>query len=835
MRTSEPIRVDGLLTEQIWQRPGAGGFEQYDPQPGAPASERSEVWVAYDDEALYVAARLYDSSPDQIARNFGRRDAAIESDWFWVGVDAYHDGRSGTFFAVNPVGTITDGILFNDTERDESWDGIWERGVRIDDKGWSVEMRIPYSQLRFDGKNDQVWGINFRRTIHRKGEEDHFELMPRTEGGYVSRFAQLNGLRGINPPARLEVIPYVVAGERLLQHELDDPFNTGHDPFGHAGADLKLGIGSSMTLDATINPDFGQVEVDPAVLNLSAFETFYQEKRPFFLEGSGIFAFGRGENNFGWMNPTFFYTRRIGRPPQGFPSHEGFADIPDRSTIIGAAKLAGKIADGWSLGMLSAVTAREYADVDSLGTRFSDQVEPLTFYNVLRTSGEFNSGRQGLGLLATGTVRDLSDPQLARRLNRDALSFGLDGWSYLDDRQAWVLSGSGGYSRVSGSSERMLALQRAPQRYFQQPDADHLEIDPNATSLAGWTGRVQLRKRSGNLRVSSGFGAISPGFEANDIGFNSRSDYLNGYVNADYNWFEPDGIFRTKWISGHVYQSYDFGGTILNAAYGGSIGGQFENFWGFDAGIDYTPLTYDTRSTRGGPKIDGPAGWFGNISGYTDFRQPVQLSAWGGGSISPEEGPWGFWSGGNVTWRPTDQLTISVGPSWNRDFNPAQYIGTWRDSLATETYGARYVFADLLQNTYSADLRIDWAFTPELSLQIYEQYFQAEGDYSRFKELARPSSYAFRNFGENGSTLVNENGLLTADPDGEQPAPKLSFYEPSFVFNSLRGTTVLRWEYMPGSTLYLVWTHVARDLSSLLSGDADHIVMLKAAYWINPG
>jgi hypothetical protein len=844
VRSTTPIKIDGDLSEPVWQRPGAGGFRQFDPQPGNDATERTEIWVAYNDDALYIAARLYDSDPSLIARNYGRRDASIESDWFWVGLDPYHDGRSGYFFVVNPVGTIRDGVLFDDIENDESWDGIWSHAERIDESGWSLEIRIPYSQLRFDAKPEQTWGINFRRTVKRKGEEDHFELMPREEGGYVSRFATLTGLNGIKPPARLEVIPYAVGGARFLQHEENDPFISGHDLFGDIGTDLKLGIGSSMTLDATVNPDFGQVEVDPAVVNLSAFETFFQEKRPFFLEGSSIFSFGRGNGGFGWFNPTFFYSRRVGRPPQGRPEHAGFADLPDRTTIIGAAKLTGKIADGWSLGLLSAATAREFAEVDSAGIRFHDEVEPFTAYNVLRSSREFNKGLQGLGLLATGVVRDIRGGDLERRLNTSAFTLGVDGWSYLDDDAAWLVSGWGGASHVAGSRERITSLQRSSQRYFQQPDATHLGVDTTATSLDGWSGRLQLRKRSGNLRLDVALGAISPGFESNDIGFSGRADYLNGHISGENNWFESDGIFRTKNINAHIYQSYDFGGTILNAAYGLGVEAQLENFWGFDASLDYTPLTADTRNTRGGPKMDGPAGWFGNFSGYTDGRKEIQLSVYGGGSTSPED-IWGYYSGATLRWRPADQLQISIGPNWNRDFSRGQYIGTFRDSLATETYGARYIFANLDQRTLSADIRIDWSFTPKLSLQIYAQPFFAVGRFSSYKELSRPNSFAFNEFGMNGSTITRSDGLFTADPDGEGPAPQLEFYEPDFNVKSLRGTAVLRWEYLPGSTMYLVWTHTRAnyddpgifrpgdDLSSLLGSVGDNILLLKVAYWID--
>ncbi len=843
-RVSGTITIDGRLDEPSWRRPGASEFLQLEPQPGAAATERTEIWVAYDDEALYVAARLHDTEAGGIATNFGRRDAEIETDWFWIGIDAYQDRRSGAYFAVNPAGAVQDGILFNDTENDPSWDAIWDRATSIDDQGWTVELRIPYSQLRFDDKPDHVWGFNARRTILRKGEEDHFALMPRDQEGYVSRFASLRGLQGITPPGRIEVIPYVVAGSRFLQHQPDDPFVTGNDVFSDVGADLRLGVGSSLTLDATINPDFGQVEVDPASVNLSAFETFYQEKRPFFVEGSGLFSFGSG-GGYGWFNPTWFYTRRVGRPPQIGPTHSGFTDIPDRTTILGAGKLTGRVADGWSIGAMTAVTAREFAEVDSAGVRFQDEVEPLASYSVVRTRGEFNGGLQGLGLLATGVVRDLHTDDLRSTLNSSALTVGIDGWNYLDERRGWVMVGWGGISHVAGSQSRITRLQRSSQRYFQQPDADHLELDPEATSLDGWAGRILLAKRSGNLHVSTALGAISPGFEANDLGFSGRADYINGHVDFDYNWYEPDGIFRQKGVSGHAYGSYNFGGIPLNAAFGVGFEGEFENFWGFDVSIDYTPLTYDTRSTRGGPMIDGPSGWFGNASAHSDSRLPVQGYTYGGGSTSPDD-IWNVYIGGGIVWRPVDQLRLSVGPNFNRDFARSQYIGTFVDSLATHTFGARYVFSDLRQNTLSADVRIDWAFTPELSLQIYAQPFLASGRFTLFKELARPKSYDFNVYGDQGSTITRDGIFYIADPDGEGPAEAIAFPDPDFNFKSLRGTAVLRWEYRPGSTLYLVWTHnrvdfndpgtmsVGRDLSSLLSADSDNILLLKASFWINP-
>ncbi|MBC8144246.1 MAG: hypothetical protein H7X80_01605, partial [bacterium] len=586
----------------------------------------------------------------------------------------------------------------------------------------------------------------------------------------------------------------------------------------------------------------------PAVLNLSASENFFQEKRPFFVEGSGIFSFGGGGGGFGWFNPLFVYTRRIGRTPQVFRYYDtSFVDAPDRTTIIGAAKLTGKVSEGWNIGALSAVTEREFIEIDSSGVRSEEEIEPLTSYNIVRANGEFGDGLSGIGFLGTGTIRDLNANGLIPVvLPEKAFSVGVDGYTFLDERRGWSVSGWGGLTNVSGESSAITELQMAPQRYFQQPDAEHLGVDTSLTSFTGYAGRAQLTKRSGNLRMDAAVGVISPEFEANDIGFSGRADYLNWHLSSDYIWFEPDGLFRNKYVHAHAYQSFDFGSTPLNAAYGMSFGGQLENFWGVEASLDYTPLTYDTRSTRGGPMIDGPAGWFGNASVNSDFRQPVAFSAYAGGSTSPHD-IWSIYMGADISIRPVDQLEIRFGPNWNRDFNRAGYVTTRFDPLASSTFGGRYIFADLMQNTLSADVRINWAFTPELSLQVFAQPFLATGDYSGFKELARPRSYDFNSYGSNSSTIdLDTNNVYIVDPDGEGAAPVQAFRNPDFNYKSLRGTAVLRWEYLPGSTVYLVWTHkrenfadpgnmrVGRDLASLFGTAHDNILMLKVTYWINP-
>jgi hypothetical protein len=447
MRTPRPVVIDGVLADPIWasaQR--VSTFLQRDPVEGVAPTESTVVWVAYDDAALYVAARMYDAHPDSIVARLGRRDANTNSDRFVLYLDTYHDHRSGFYFSIDAAGTLWDGTLMNDDWDDNSWDGVWEGRTRIDSLGWTAELRIPYSQLRFLKADHYVWGINLRRTISRKNENDYLVYTPKNSSGFVSRFPELAGIDGVTPPARLEVLPYVTNKAEFAPHAAGDPFFDGSRYTPTIGADLKVGLGSNLTLDATVNPDFGQVEVDPAVVNLSDVETFFNEKRPFFVEGASIFDFGQGGTNnnwgFNWGNPQFFYSRRIGRAPQGgLPGDAAYSDVPSGTHILGALKLTGKAFNSWNVGAISALTARETADImDTTGARFRTTVEPLTYYGVYRLQKEFHDGRQGVGLLSTVAARHFDDTTLVNQLNSSSLAFGVDGWTALDHSKTWACS-----------------------------------------------------------------------------------------------------------------------------------------------------------------------------------------------------------------------------------------------------------------------------------------------------------------------------------------------------------------------------------------------------------
>ncbi len=849
VRANGPINIDGVLDETAWQEEGYSDFIQSDPTDGAQPTEKTKVWVAYDEKSLYVAARLYDSQPELITSRLGRRDDFVDSDWFIFAVDPYYDRRSGYQFAVNPAGSIVDWTLLNDEWNDSTWDGVWEWKALIDKEGWTVEIRIPYNQLRFPKKEEYVWGVNFRRVIKRKNEKVGFVWVPKEDSGYVSRFAQLLGIQDIRPGRLIEFLPFSVVQAQYSPEESGNPFETGQKYLGNAGFDLKIGLKSNLTLDTTVNPDFGQVEVDPAVINLSDYETYFSEKRPFFIEGSSIFdQFGRGgatsNASISWSSPSFFYSRRIGRAPQGDVEQDGHVNFPDRSTILGAFKLTGKVGKGWNIGFINALTAREYAEIDSGGARFKKEVEPFSYYGVLRTLREFNEGKQGLGFIATSVVRDLRNENLEGILNKNAFSLAVDGWTFLDKDKTWVTGGWIGGTRIEGSQTAILELQKSSLHYYQRPDATHVEVNEEATSLSGWGGRFYINKQKGNFLFNAAFGALSPGFDPNDVGFQSaNSDKINAHLLTGYYWPHPGKIFRNILIYGGPFRNYDFAGNKTWDGFLLIVEGKFLNYWGFNTMLAYNPQTISNTLTRGGPLALLPSGYQINLNLSTDSRKPVVISGHGSYYSRPTDG-YSLSSSISLRWKPRTNISFSFGPGYSVRRSSIQWVTRVDDPLMAETFGSRYVFGDYFQRMLSSNIRLDWTFTPNLSLQLYLQPLLAVGEYNQFKELARPKKYEYNLFGEDGSTISYSDAdeEYTVDPDGPGPAPDFSFGNPDFNFKSLRGTIVLRWEYLPGSILYFVWTqnradeanpgdfNFRRDMGDLFTAPGDNIFLIKISY-----
>ena len=859
VRSQDRIRIDGSLTESVWQRRGEDRFVQREPYEGALLSERTEVWIAYDDDALYVAARMEESRPDSIIGRLARRDGDLESDYIAFGIDAGHDRRTANYFMVNPVGAIRDGTFSNDTYTDESWDGVWDVAVQVDERGWTAEFRVPYSQLRFPKQDRYVWGIEFSRRIHRKNEEGFLVLHPRTDFVRVSRWPELHGIEGIEPPARIELLPYIAATGKFLEKPpiagfntgRDDPFTLGRDFFGNIGGDAKIGLSGDLTLDLSLNPDFAQVEVDPAIVNLTAYEVRFQEKRPLFTEGAAIFDnFGSGGaatlQNFNWSNPNFFYSRRMGRSPQGSVTHRGFRDIPDRTTILGAAKVTGRLDPTWSVAALTVLADREFGRVDSAGVQFREEIEPLTLYTAFRTLKEFDGARQAVGLLGTFVERDLRKSRLDAVLNKRAVSLAMDWWTFLDKEKDWVVTGWTGGTMVEGTAARMASLQRSAVHFFQRPDADHVEVDASGTSMTGWASRVWLDRVKGNLIFNAALGAIHPRFDANDAGFLGNADVLNAHLYGGYQWFEQEGLFRYRAVTGTIYRNYNFGGVVTRSKYQVAIDMQFNNFWRSYLQVGYDGDVLDDQRTRGGPLMESPAGTDGFLQVSSDPRVALTGSFTIQGSYSALRGTYHS-SSLNLNWRVSKALQVQGGPTFFRLYSRAQYISAFTDPFAVETFGRRYVFGTLDQRQLAATLRINWTFTPVLSFQFYLQPLLSIGSYSGIKEFARPSTYSFNTYGEGTSTIALADDRYTVDPDGAAgPAQGFSFTNPNFNFKSLRANAVLRWEYLPGSTFYFAWTNekvnyeingdfvLGRDVQTLLRDRPDNVFSIKLTYWLNP-
>jgi hypothetical protein len=794
---------------------------------------------------------MFDSAPDSIIARLVRRDGQVNTDDIAVYLDPYHDRRTGFYFGLNAAGTHYDGVLYNDEWDDNTWDGVWEGRVHVDNQGWTAEMRIPYSQLRFQDGDRQVWGVNFIREISRKNEKDYIVYTPRNESGFVSRFADLVGIDHIAPPSRVEILPYISTKAQYLRHTPGDPFNDGSQYVPGAGVDVKFGIGSNLTVDGTVNPDFGQVELDPAVVNLTDVETVYDEKRPFFVEGSSIFNFGYGGSNnnwgFNWGGPSLFYSRRIGRPPQaGLPDGIDYADRPSWTRILGAGKLSGKLGDNISVGAISAVTAREHARVESAGARSDVEVEPLTYYGVFRGQKEFAQGKQGLGFLSTIVQRGFHDERLRNEYNKGAVIAALDGWTFLDSAKVWVVTGWAATSYISGSRQRITDVQRSSAHYFQRPDASHLGVDTNATHLQGFSGRIALNKQRGSFYVNAAFGFIDPGFDPNDLGFMWRNDMINSHLVLGYRWREPNTVTRQVSINAATFRTYDFGGNLTWWGYWTSTYVQFLSYHSIDWSFAYNPEAMSNRRTRGGPLTIAPSGFETNLSMSTDDRSNWIFTLSGSLSRYRFNSDNGKSVGLTVEAKPADNIAISFTPSISWYSTGVQWVTSTDDPLATATYGHRYIFSAMDQREVSAGIRLDWTFTPSLTLQMFVQPYMSVGDYSALKELRRPRSFDFATYGTGGSTITRDNDAYIVDPDGNGPAQPITVSDPNFNQKSLRSSAVLRWEYARGSTMYVVWTQqrddasdpgsfrFGRDFSRIFQTQPDNVFMIKLTYWGNP-
>jgi len=800
----ERPRVDGRLDDAVWVDASfTSGFVQQEPNEGRPASGRTRVALRYDEGNLYLAARMRVSSSDGIRSQMTRRDEAGTSARIYVHLDPERDRRTARVFGVTAAGVRLDYVLSSDENdshaRDHTYDPVWDAEVRVDSAAWTVEARIPFSELRLSGEARSTWGMQLQRILPTRNEEDHWKLVPRTREGWVSRFGRLTGIRGIDRSRTAEVRPYVATrGEVRGRLSSDNPLRSNPATRLRAGGDLTAGIGSGLTLDATINPDFGQVEADPARVNLSAYELFFQEHRPFFTEGSR-YLHGDG--------PDYFYSRRIGAPPHG-RARARYVEAPGNTTILGAGKLTGRVDGDLSVGGLAAVTQEEQArTTDSIGGEVRTvTVEPRTAYGVGRVEEQL-AGGSSAGLSLTGVRRDM-DPggALAGELPQTSVAGGGD-WNLLFGDGAYQLRGFGGVSHVRGSSDAMLDLQRSSVRHFQRQGADHVEVDSSRTSLTGWAAGLGLRKRSGEHWLwNVGAEASSPGFAINDLGRLRRTDDVSTGGGITYRETDPGPLFRSWNVEMNANARWNFGGTRRYAGVSPRASVEWPNFMRTSLFLFRRVGGTNERLTRGGPPVEGTDAWGARLGLRTNPRSPSQLD----GYLYYRREELGGWSGtvsGGASIRPSPDLRLEFSPRLSVGQAPRQYVTTLPGGPEA-TGGRRYVFARIDQTTLSGELRLDYAFSPGLSLELFAQPFAASGDFHEFGELDRPGDKRLRRYGEGDSRVVErEDGTVRIEAEGE----RFSVPEPDFNRFSFRSTAVLRWQWRPGSTFYLAWQQDRRE------------------------
>ncbi len=842
--------MDGRLDEEAWgHTPVQSAFRQRDPDEGAPATERTELRLLYDDDALYAGVRLHDRDAAAIVRQLSRRDVVAEADSFSLFLDPHHDHLTGVEFQVSAAGVQRDSIIYDDNFEDDSWDAVWESAVTVDPGGWTIEMRIPFSQLRFPAAQRHTWGINARRVIQRKNEASWLALVPKNENGLASRMAHLAGMERIAPGRHLELLPYASAREEYVAPaRAGDPFNDGSRAFGSAGLDLKYGLATNMSLVAAFNPDFGQVEVDPAVVNLTANETFFEEKRPFFIEGAQVFShFGHSGASdypyFFYFEPLIFYSRRIGRTPQGLPAAP-YLDVPEATTILGATKLTGRTPGGWTVGALEAVTGSEFARISDGLSRGRIEVEPLTNYFVARTRRELGR-RAAIGFLATAVNRRLRTPELEGLLVEQAYVGGIDGHVFIDSKRDWVVSAGIAGSTVSGSRAAVLRLQQSPLRYYQRPDAPHVHLDPAATSLSGWNGSLSVNKNSGNVTANAGIWGINPGFESNDLGFATQADRGGAHGLVQLRKLTPDRWTRSRAVWFAKWWTFNYGRESQGDGVQANANVQLLNYWRLVLNLQRSWATLDDRLTRGGPTVVRPGIQSANLTVTTDGRRRFWASA--NGILQKRDfGNSMKLLSAQLNYKPWAALTLSAAPSVMKVRAVAQYLATVADPTATSTFGARYVFGNLGQTEVAMPLRANLVLSPKLSLQLYTQGLLSTGSYRAIEELAAPRTYDFPAYGRDLGTLAYDaaGASYLIDPDGAGPAASFRIADPNFNFKSLRVNAVARWEFRPGSSLYLVWTQrrqdqaypgdfeLGRDAARLFRARPDDVFLVKVAWWL---
>ena len=806
----KPPIIDGLLDDSSWNVvEWENDFLESRPDENTAPSNQTRFKITYDQEFIYIGIQCLDSLPDKIVKRLSRRDS-FDGDWVGIFLDSYHDKRTAFGFIVSAAGVKSDVFETNNGgNEDESWNPIWYAKTNIDNEGWTAEMKIPLSQLKFGKSNEQVWGMEIMRRHFREEERSVWQRLLPDSAGFVSEFGELHGLFNLEPQNQLEIQPYSVGSIKTYEAEDGNPFRDGNDGKLTVGMDAKIGITNDLTMDLTVNPDFGQVEADPSAIALDGFQIFFEEQRPFFVENKNIFDYSISNSQAGntFSSDNLFYSRRIGRSPQGSPdtADSEFVDQPENTNILGAAKFSGKTKDGWSIGVLESVTAKKYATLDDNGQRRKEVVEPLTNYFVGRLQKDFNDRNTYVGGIITATNRG----QLTESvdfLHKSAYSGGFD-FKHQWNNRDWYLGGNLIWSHVKGSEEAIENTQKSIAHLFQRIGADYVEVDINRTSLSGTGGNIQIGKiGNGHWKFESGATWRSPELELNDIGFQRRADDIRHYTWIGYHTLKPDNTFRKVGINYNHWSVWDFGGNHNSLMFNTNTWQNWKNNWFTNVGFNYEPLSYSNFALRGGPRLreSSQISFWNGIN--MDQRKKLRFNFFHNGHKAVDDSNSSYNIEFGLTYQPINSLRISASPAYGINRNKLQYIDNIEVNGET-----RYLNGEVDQRTLNMSLRLNYTINPNLTIQYWGQPFISHGRYSNFKEVIDPMAKEFNNrnssFSNNQISLANEVYSVDDNLDGNVD---FSFDDPDFSFVQFRSNLVVRWEYTPGSEIYLVWS---QDLS----------------------
>lgn len=816
--------IDGVLDDKSWNVvPWGGDFIENDPDENTAPTSQTRFKILYDTKYLYIAVQAFDKEPNKIEKRLSRRDS-FQGDRVNVLIDSYHDKRTAFVFTTTAAGVKGDEIVTqNGNNWDDSWNPVWYTKAQINEEGWSAEMKIPLSQLRFGNAEEQVWGLNIIRQFFRKNERSVWNRIPAGSAGFISESGELHGLKNLVPQKQLEVQPFTVLQFDSYEAQVGNPFKDGSDFKLNGGIDAKIGVTNDLTVDLTINPDFGQVDADPGAFALDGFQIFLQERRPFFVENKNIFdfEFANGQDN-------LFYSRRIGRNPHGRLSLNAgeYADVPRNTTILGAAKFSGKTQNGWSIGVLESVTAKEFAKIDNNGSRREEIVEPLTNYLVLRAQKDFNNNNSYLGGIFTATNRNLEGK--FDYLHKSAYTAGID-FNHNWKNRNYFIDGNIIMSRVSGSTTAIEATQKSLTHLFQRVDANHVSVDATRTSLTGTGGKFSFGKNGGgNWRYTGAVAWRSPELELNDIGFLRQADEIFQYADVRYQTLKPTNTFRNASIKLQQTSNYDFDGNYNRFQLEIQSNVNWKNNWWTEIGFGHKPRIYTNTFLRGGPRWRYSDENFMFLFFGSDQSKKANFTF---GLVESRSKQNNFAFKRRVfrfNYQPINSLSFAFSTTYNLNPNKTQYV-------SEKSFGAiqRYILGEIDQKTWDTSLRINYSINPNLSVQFYGSPFITRGTYTNFNYVNNATAsdlndrvkwYNLNQISKSGNEyLIDENQDLVTD---------YKFNNPDFTFAQFRSNLVVRWEYIPGSEMFLVWSNGATqygDGTESLGSTVDNLIFNRSA------